>query len=247
MHSAILSFLNATPSSRKLPCVLAQGLLGCSLVLTVNVSAQTGWRQVSAAPASAAPAWSVSPPVSVPSTPPNVGQQGEGWLQMFGVRLSTATREDIRQAMRQEGIVAQREDLAYAEDVYEAPNLMPGLLQLKFSYDPQSQRLAKVEYVFTTFSDNAHVGELMQRIERRYGRPANVSGREESGPYHAVWRLQDQMEVFVGREWPSKNTYLKFFNVSVLGPTVADGDRDMAQQGLGKAQNPHALPIWVRR
>ncbi len=166
---------------------------------------------------------------------------------MFGVRLSTATRDEVRQALRQEGLVAQREDTAFAEDIYDAPNLMPGLLQLKFSYARDSQRLAKVDYIFTTFSDNAHVGELMQRIERRYGRPAKVTGREESGPYHAVWRLQDQMEVFVGREWPSKTTYLKFFNAAVMGPLAADLEQGATQQRLGGAQNPHALPIWVKR
>lgn len=166
---------------------------------------------------------------------------------MFGVRLSTATREQVRQALRQEGLVAQREDTALADDIYEAPNLMPGLLQLKFSYARESQRLTKVDYVFTTFSDNAHVGELMQRIESRYGRPANVSGREESGPYHAVWRLQDQMEVFVGREWPSKTTYLQFFNVAVMGASAADLAREVVQQRPVMAQNPNALPVWVKR
>lgn len=166
---------------------------------------------------------------------------------MFGVRLSTATRDEVRQALRQEGLVAQREDLAFTEDIYEAPNLMPGLLQLKFTYNRDSQRLAKVDYVFTTFSDNAHVGELMLRMERRYGRPAQVSGREESGPYHAVWRLPDQMEVFVGREWPSKTSYLKFFNVAVMGPSAADLEQGGTPQRLGEAQNPNALPIWVKR
>lgn len=226
---------------------MAHGLLGCSLVLTSSVSAQTGWRQVPAQAASPAPAWSSVNPVTVPSPSAEVGHQGEGWLQMFGVRLSTATRDEVRQALRQEGLVAQREDTAFAEDIYDAPNLMPGLLQLKFSYARDSQRLAKVDYIFTTFSDNAHVGELMQRIERRYGRPAKVTGREESGPYHAVWRLQDQMEVFVGREWPSKTTYLKFFNVAVMGPLAADLEQGATQQRLGGAQNPHALPIWVKR
>jgi hypothetical protein len=166
---------------------------------------------------------------------------------MFGVRLSTATREDMRQAIRREGLAVQREDEAFSEDIYEASNLMPGLLQLKFSYARDGQKLARVEYVFTTFSDNAHVGELMTRIESRFGRPQRVTGREESGPYHAVWRLPDQMEVFVGREWPQKTTYLKFFNVSVLGSASADSERESLQPKMGKAQNIHALPLWVAR
>ena len=87
----------------------------------------------------------------------------------------------------------------------------------------------------------------MTRIENRFGRPQRVTGREESGPYHAVWRLPDQMEVFVGREWPQKTTYLKFFNVSVLGQASADSERESLQPKMGKAQNIHALPLWVAR
>lgn len=113
---------------------------------------------------------------------------------MFGLRLSTAMREEVRQAMQQEGLVAQREDNAFTEDIYEAPNLMPGLQQLKFTYARESQRLAKVDYVFTTFLDNAHVGELMQRIESRYGRPAHVGAVKKvaptmpSGVYKTRWK-----------------------------------------------------------
>ena len=101
--------------------------------------------------------------------------------------------------------------------------------------------------MFTTFLDNAHAGELMQRIESRFGRPLRVTGREESGPYHAVWRLPDLMEIFVGREWPQKTTYLKFFNVPVLGPSAAESEREGLQPRQGKAQNNNALPIWVPR
>jgi hypothetical protein len=165
---------------------------------------------------------------------------------MFGVRLSTATREEMRQAIRSEGLAVQREDEAFTEDIYEASNLMPGLLLLKFSYARDSQKLARVDYVFTTFSDNAHAGELMTRIESRFGRPQRVTGREESGPYHAFWRLPDQMEVFVGREWPEKTTYLKFFNVAVMASSGVDVQRDMAQQRPAKAQNPNALPVWIK-
>lgn len=251
MCSATRSFLNR-PVVFRLLRATPKVFWGCSLALTVQVSAQTGWRGTTAVPPSSAPAARSSIAASTPAPlntapAPEATRLGEGSLQMFGVRLSTATREDMRQAIRREGLAVQREDEAFSEDIYEASNLMPGLLQLKFSYARDGQKLARVEYVFTTFSDNAHVGELMTRIESRFGRPQRVTGREESGPYHAVWRLPDQMEVFVGREWPQKTTYLKFFNVSVLGSASADSERESLQPKMGKAQNIHALPLWVAR
>ena len=238
---------------------LARSVLCCSLGLGALASAQTGWRPASlpssnsysgapATPPSAAPySAPYAAPYAAPSASADAVRLGEGALQMFGVRLSTATREEMRQAILREGLTVQREDEAFTEDIYDAPNLMPGLLQLKFTYARDGQKLAKVEYVFTTFLDNAHAGELMQRIESRFGRPLRVTGREESGPYHAVWRLPDLMEIFVGREWPQKTTYLKFFNVPVLGPSAAESEREGLQPRQGKAQNNNALPIWVPR
>ena len=62
---------------------------------------------------------------------------------------------------------------------------------------------------------HAHVEDVKLRIEGRFGRPQSVSGREQSGPYHAIWRLPDQMEIFVAREWPQKTTQLRFTNLPV--------------------------------
>jgi hypothetical protein len=261
MRSATRSFLN-TPVVFQLLCAASKAFLGCGLALSLQVSAQTVWRGTTAVPPSSGSTARVYTEPSVPTsrvhtepsapTPlahapaPAASRLGEGSLQMFGVRLSTATREEMRQAIRSEGLAVQREDEAFTEDIYEASNLMPGLLLLKFSYARDSQKLARVDYVFTTFSDNAHAGELMTRIESRFGRPQRVTGREESGPYHAFWRLPDQMEVFVGREWPEKTTYLKFFNVAVMASSGVDVQRDMAQQRPAKAQNPNALPVWIK-
>ena len=251
MRSATRSFLN-TPVVFLLLRATSKAFLGCGLALSLQVSAQTGWRGTTTVPPSSGSTARVltepsAPAPLAPAPAPAASRLGEGSLQMFGVRLSTASREEMRQAIRREGLAVQREDEAFSEDIYEASNLMPGLLQLKFSYAREGQKLARVDYVFTTFSDNAHVGELMQRVENRFGRPQRVTGREESGPYHAVWRLPDQMEVFVGREWPEKTTYLKFFNVTVLGQAAADSERESLQPRQGKAQNMHALPFWVAR
>jgi hypothetical protein len=118
--------------------------MGCALAWVTPVWAQTGWRSVSTAPSG--PAVMVTPIPEAAAPQPKV--KVEGGLQMFGVTLSTATREELRQAIRDEGLMPQREDDAFQEDIYEALNWMPGLLQMKCSYAPQGQRLARVDYVF---------------------------------------------------------------------------------------------------
>lgn len=165
---------------------------------------------------------------------------------MFGVRLGSATREAMRQAIRQEGLRVQREDNLTSEDIYEASNLMPGLLQLKFNYAPQSQRLARVDYMFMTFSDNAHVEDVLLRIQARFGQPQRVTGHELRGPYEAVWRLQDDMDIVLGREWPQRTTYLRFINTQVSDQVPADAEREALRSQREKIQNSQALPTWVK-
>jgi hypothetical protein len=241
-------FFRHTPLVRALPQATLICALGFALAWVTPVGAQTGWRTVSSSPAAPAVLVTPMPEALAPATSVQTEAQVDGGLQMFGVTLSTATRAEMRQAIRNEGLKPQREDDAFQEDIYEALNWMPGLLQMKFSYAPQGQRLARVEYLFMTFSDNAHVEDVKLRIEGRFGRPQRVTGREQSGPYQAVWRLPDQMEIFVAREWPQKTTQLRFTNLSVWGQVRTDSPREDGQTvRRERNQNNQALPMWVSR
>lgn len=223
-------------------------VVGCALAWVTPVWAQNGWRTVPSASSGPAVLVTPIPEAAVPVTPVQNEARADGGLQMFGVTLSTATRADMRQAIRNEGLKPQREDDAFQEDIYEALNWMPGLLQMKFTYAPLGQRLARVDYVFMTFSDNAHVEDVKLRIEGRFGRPQSVTGREQSGPYQAIWRLPDQMEIFVAREWPQKTTHLRFTNLPVWGQMRPDSVRENGQAiRREKNQNNQALPMWVSR
>ena len=239
---------------RHLPRVqgLQQATLICAIAGALSwaapVGAQTGWRSVSSASSGSPVLVTPIPEAAAPANQAHNDARADGSLQMFGVTLSTATRADLRQAIRNEGLKTQREDDAFQEDIYEALNWMPGLLQMKFSYAPQGQRLARVDYVFMTFSDNAHVEDVKLRIESRFGRPQRVTGREQSGPYQAVWRLPDQMEIYVAREWPQKTTQLRFTNLPVWDQVRPDSVREVGQTvRREKNQNNQALPMWVSR
>ena len=241
-------FFRHTPLVQGLQQATLICAVGCALAWVTPVGAQTGWRSASSASSGPAALATPIPEAAAPASQTQNEARAEGGLQMFGVTLSTATRADMRQAIRQEGLKTQREDDAFQEDIYEALNWMPGLLQMKFSYAPQGQRLARVDYVFMTFSDNAHVEDVKLRIESRFGRPQRVSGREQSGPYEAVWRLPDQMEIFVARGWPQKTTQLRFTNLPVWAQMRPDIGRELGQTvRREKNQNNQALPVWVSR
>jgi len=241
-------FFRHTPLVQGLPQATLICALCGALAWVTPVEAQTGWPPVSSSPPAPAVVVTPIPEALAPAAPVQTEALVDGGLQLFGVTLSTATRAEMRQAIRHEGLKPQREDDAFQEDIYEALNWMPGLLQMKFSYAPQGQRLARVEYLFMTFSDNAHVEDVKLRIEGRFGRPQRVSGREQSGPYQAVWRLPDQMEIFVAREWPQKTTQLRLTNLSVWGQVRTDSAREDGQTvRRERNQNNQALPMWVSR
>ena len=143
-------FFRHTTLVQGLPQATLICALGCALAWVTPVEAQTGWRTVSSSPAAPAVVVTPIPEALAPAAPVQTEAKVDGGLQMFGVTLSTATRAEMRQAIRNEGLKPQREDDAFQEDIYEALNWMPGLLQMKFSYAPQGQRLARVEYLFMT-------------------------------------------------------------------------------------------------
>lgn len=245
MHFAS-RFSRKKSSVQVLQQVTLVGAMACFLPWASPALAQSQWRSVSG-PAPGPEAVVTALPAS-PSQNAQTSTQapGEGGLHMFGVRLSTATRDAMRQAVRQENLRVQREDSASHQDIYDAPNLMPGLLQLKFSYAPQSQRLTRVDYVFMTFSDNAHVEDVKLRIQGRFGQPNRVTGHEERGPFQAVWRLPDEMEIVVGREWPQRTTYLRFINTQMVQQVSAGAEREALRLQREKIQNSQALPTWVK-
>jgi hypothetical protein len=231
---------------RALQQVSLMGVMACCLPWVSPALAQSQWRSVSgAAPGPEAEA-AAFPALPDQNAPASAQAAEEGGLHMFGVRLSAATRDAMRQAARQANLKVQREDNALHQDIYDAPNLMPGLLQLKFSYAPQSQRLTRVDYVFMTFSDNAHVEDVKLRIQGRFGQPNRVTGHEERGPFQAVWRLPDEMEIVVGREWPQRTTYLRFINTQIVQQVPARAEHEALRLQREKIQNSQALPTWVK-
>lgn len=239
-------FFRKIPLFQGLQQATLMGVMGCFLVWASPALAQSQWRSVSGAAPGPDAAVTVFP--ALPSQNVHAPAQAptEGGLFMFGVRLGTATRDIMRQAIRQEGLKVQLEDSMSHIDVYEAPNLMPGLLQLRLSYSPQGQQLKRVDYVFKTFSDNAHVEDVKLRIQGRFGQATGVTGHVERGPYQAVWRLPDGMEIVVGREWPQRTTYLRFVNTRISNHPEADLERETLRLQREKIQNSQALPTWVK-
>ena len=170
----------------------------------------------------------------------------QAWLQLYGVRLSTATRDEMRKAIQTQGLRAQREDNRYWVDVYDAKGLMPGVTQLHVGYLGNTQKLVFAEYVFASFMEPEGLVQVMDRVRKRYGDPHRVEGEEGMGSYLAVWRMPEGMEVHVSREWPETTAYMKFVHRASYAQMREEVDREVASRQEKEKPRAAAAVATVR-
>ena len=156
------------------------------------------------------------------------------WIQMFGVRLSSVTREEMRQALHVQGIKLIREDARYWVDVYDAKGLLNGATKFYVGYAASSQQLAFAEYAFANFMDSNHTAHIVKMVTAKYGPSAETVGQLDMGSYTARWRIPDGMQIQVVREWPETSTYLKFTNTQVESEMKAELDKETVSRQKNK-------------
>ncbi len=159
-------------------------------------------------------------------------QQGEenAWIQMFGVRLSSATRDEMRQALRDQGMKVVREDARYWVDIYDAKGMLNGSTKFFVGYAASTQQLAFAEYAFANFMDISHTAQIVKMVTAKYGPSTETVGQLAMGSYTARWRVADGMQIQVVREWPETSTYLKFMNTQVEAEMKAELDKETASR-----------------
>ena len=157
---------------------------------------------------------------------PSASDVEVSWIEMYGVRLSNATRDAMRQALHAHGLKPVREDARYWVDVYDAQGLIRGASQFYLGYTATTQKLAFAEYAFTSFMDSRHTQQIVGMVTSKYGPPAETVGQLEMGAFTARWRMAEGMQIQVVREWPETSTYLKFINPSVDLEMKAELDQE---------------------
>jgi len=149
------------------------------------------------------------------------------WIEMYGVRLNSATREPMRRALHAHGVKAVREDGRVLGGCLRCQRLMPGASQFYVGYTAASQQLAFAEYAFHSFMDSSHTQKIVSRVTAKYGPPYETAGQLAMGAYTARWRMSDGMQIQVVREWPETSTYLKFINPAVDLEMKAELDKEI--------------------
>ncbi len=173
---------------------------------------------------------------------PSVAAVDSSWIEMFGVRLSTASRDLMRQALKTHGLKPIREDARYWVDVYDAKGLIPGASQFYIGYTAANQKLAFAEYAFPSFMDSRHMLQILTKVTAKYGQPHETVGDLSMGAYTARWRMTEGLLIEVVREWPETSTYLKFTNPAVDRDMKAELEQELSARDKTKLAEGASAP-----
>ncbi len=145
-------------------------------------------------------------------------------LELFGVALKGASREQLRQAFKQNGLRAIREDSAYWVDGYDAQAVLDGASKFEAGYVDASGKFAYAQYTFPGVMDTQLVGKVINMVATKYGRPRSRSGDYNLGPVTARWDLGQGMQIEVYRGWPDTTTLLRFLDATAYAQMRAEID-----------------------
>lgn len=195
--------------------------------------------------------WAQSTPSDTASDVPTVVtasiESEQAWIQMFGVRLSVATRDEMRNALRTQGMKVVREDDRYWVDIYDAKGVLNGAAQFLVGYTAAKKQLAFAEYAFANFMDSSHTEQVVKWVSAKYGPSTESAGQLAMGSYTARWRMDDGLLIQVVREWPETSTYLKFINPLVEAEMKAELDKETASRQKNKLASSQNVVVPVSR
>jgi hypothetical protein len=139
-------------------------------------------------------------------------------LELFGVPLKSASRDQLRHVFKQNGMQAIREDRKHWIDSYQgvsegAPEFIAGYVEAtdKFAFA-----------VYTLSGDTKLVASVINMVSIKYGLPTSQSGRYDSGPVRAEWHLSQGMEIMVCRGWPDTTTSLIYRDASAFRQMIEE-------------------------
>ena len=150
-------------------------------------------------------------------------------LELFGVDLESTTRDELRDAVKQSGVVLIREggDDEWF-DVYDSSSVLAGSSRLYLGFVKQSQQFAFAEYEF----NGVNPAPVLRSLSGKYGAAKVSQGRYLSDKtYH--WQF-DGIEIRLSSDWQNYKTRLSYVNPANLASLQAE----QAVGPINDAQEP---------
>lgn len=151
-------------------------------------------------------------------------------LELFGVVLKGATRDQLRQTFKQNGLRATREENNYWADTYDAQGVLDGASDFQAGYVAATGKFAYARYTFSGFMNTQLVGKVINMVTTKYGRPSSQNGSYGLGEVTAKWNMGQGMQIEVSRGWPDTTTYLSFTDSAAYNQMRAEIDAEKKAQ-----------------
>jgi len=152
-------------------------------------------------------------------------------LELFGVPLKSATRDQLRQTFKQNGMVVIREDKNNWVDAYDTREVLEGSSEFIAGYVDATDRFAFAAYLFFAFRDTQLVGKVISMVSVKYGPPTSRSGNYDTGPVRAEWDMGQGMGIMVCRGWPDTTTALIYRDAAAYRQMRAEIDSEEKAPG----------------
>lgn len=158
-------------------------------------------------------------------------------LELFGVPLKGASREQLREAFLKNGLRPIRVDNNYRGDTYDAEGVLDGASTFEAYYVRKTETFAVAEYKFPGFMDTQLVTRVITLVTNKYGRPTSRRGDAGLGPVTATWNMGQGMFIEVSRSWPDTTTSLIFVDEKGLAAVRAEQKAHRDQQDRERAKS----------
>lgn len=157
-------------------------------------------------------------------------------LELFGLPLKGASREQLRQALKQNGMRAKREENNYWIDLYDPKGVLDGATRFSVGYVSRTGQFAFAEYSFEAFMDTGLVEKVINLVASKYGRPTSLKGNYGLGSVNAKWIMGQGMQIEVSRGWPDTTTFMRFIDSNAYQQMQSEIDSEKNAQTQKRAK-----------
>lgn len=152
-------------------------------------------------------------------------------LELFGVTLESTTRDELRNAAGEAGLVLQREggdDNWF--DVYDSSAVLNGSIRFYLGFVKQDQRFAFAEYEFRGLDSK----RLVRNLTLKYGK-AEVRGGRYISDRSYRWQ-RDGIEIELSSDWQNYKTRLIYLVPENMADLHAERSAYNSQQEAEEEQ-----------
>ena len=134
-----------------------------------------------------------------------------GGAELFGVNLSTTSRDELRVAVKNAGVkLVQEAGIDAFYDIYKGGGILHKAKHLYLGFVKKDNKFAFAEYEFI----GLHQPGMLRKLNKKYGNAKRLKGSFMSDQSYS-W-LSNGIEITLYQDWPAHKMRLSYVNPEAL-------------------------------